>query len=220
MRILIAPLAVVTTLGAAGLATADTTVGTIADVDSVTGNLSLQNGMAFDVDRSDANRLDPFKPGDTVSVTWVAVGDANELQAISPVSGSANEMTGVVADADATTGALHLANGMTVDLAADAGDEIENFKPGDTVSIKYVSVGDEIRALSVSPAAAPANRATGIIADVSEATGMVTLADGSAYDFRGMDRDLLDRFNEGDRVAVNYVTEGDALVALSIAPVS
>lgn len=220
MRTLIAPLAVLTTLGTASLATADTTMGTIADVDSVTGNLTLQNGMAFDLDRSDASRLDPFKPGDTVSVTWVAVGDSNELQAISPATGGANEMTGVVADADATTGALHLANGMTVDLADNAGAEIDTFKPGDTVSIEYVSVGDELRALSVSPATAPANRATGIIADVSEATGMVTLADGSEYDFRGMDRDLLDRFNEGDRVAIHYVNEGDAEVALSIAPLS
>lgn len=220
MRALIAPLAVLTTLGTAGVASADTTMGTVAEVNGSTGELTLENGMAFEFADADADRLDTFKPGDMVSVTWVSVGDSREGQTVSPVSGGANTMTGIVADADTITGTLHLANGMSVDLASNAVEEIENFKPGDTVLVQTVSVGDDIRALSVSPAGTPANRATGTIADVSEATGRVTLANGSAYDFRGMDRDLLDRFHEGDRVAIHYVNEGDADVALSISPLS
>lgn len=220
MRTLMKPLALMASLGAGGAALGDSTSGTIADVSDITGNVTLENGMTFRFTEENSDILDNFKPGDAVAIEWIAVGDRMEGRQISPAGNGDRTLTGVVAEASDVTGWLTLANGTTIDFS-DAGDVgLGNFRPGDTVSVQYVTVGDDIRGLSVSPANAPANVATGTIQELNEGTGSVIFADGSSYDFNGMDDEMLDNFSVGDRVSVHYLTQGDAMVALSISPVS
>lgn len=220
MRNIITPLALVATLGTAGAALANSTDGTIAEVSGITGDVTLENGMAFRFDDDRADRLETFKPGDRVSIDWIAVGDLKEGRQISPVGDAASELTGVVAEASDITGWVTLANGTKIDFTDAGMVGLDNYRPGDRVAIQYVTVGDDMQGLNISPATGDANVATGTIEELNEATGDVLLTDGSRYDFNGMDDDMLDNFSVGDRVSVHYVTQGDAMVAVSISPVS
>lgn len=220
MRTLISPLALIAALGAGSVALADSTTGTIAEISPVTGDVTLQNGMAFDFTEADADMLDTFKTGDRVSIVWSTVGDSMQGRQISPASGGANELTGIVAEISDATGMVTLANGMMVDFTDSESGDLDNFAPGDTVSIHYATVGDERQGLNIKPAGTSARVATGTIQDLNETSGDLRLANGSEFDFNGMDDRLLANFSEGDRVAIHYLTEGDAMVALSISPAS
>ena len=62
-----------------------------------------------------------------------------------------NTSAGTIADISAITGDVTLENGMEFRFDDEDTGKLDNFKPGDRVSVGYITVGDDIRGLSISP---------------------------------------------------------------------
>ena len=148
-------------LGIGVAAVADTAVGTIAQVSETCDALTLDDGSSFSFDdEAYADRLNCFKPGDEVSVTWRNVGEKMEAMTISPVSATLGERgVGTIATINAVGDTVTLSDGTTYVFEDDAfADRLHYFKPGDEVSITWRTVGDRIEGVAISPvnAAGPA----------------------------------------------------------------
>ncbi|MEZ5769341.1 MAG: hypothetical protein R3D80_17955 [Paracoccaceae bacterium] len=148
-------------LGIGVAAVADTAVGTIAQVSETCDALTLDDGSSFSFDdEAYADRLNCFKPGDEVSVTWRNVGEKMEAMTISPVSATLGERgVGTIATINAVGDTVTLSDGTTYVFEDGAfADRLHCFKPGDEVSITWRTVGDRIEGVAISPvnAAGPA----------------------------------------------------------------
>ena len=102
-------------LGIGVAAVADTAVGTIAQVSETCDALTLDDGSSFSFDdEAYADRLNCFKPGDEVSVTWRNVGEKMEAMTISPVSATLGERgVGTIATINAVGDTVTLSDGTT-----------------------------------------------------------------------------------------------------------
>ena len=85
----IVPAALIAALGLGSAAFAATDAGTIASVNAVGDTVTLTDGTTYAfADEDYADRLNSFKPGDSVAITWHQVGTKQEATAISPVNAS------------------------------------------------------------------------------------------------------------------------------------
>lgn len=141
-------------LGMGAAALAETAVGTISQVSETCDTVMLTDGSTFGFDdEARADRLNCFKPGDEVSITWRHVGDKMEAMTISPVSATLDQTgVGTVAKVDAVCDTVTMTDGTTYafDDEAYAG-RLHCFKPGDEVSITWRQVGDRTEAIAISP---------------------------------------------------------------------
>lgn len=218
MRTHLAPLAFVVSLGFAGAANADTAVGTIADIDTIQGTVTLSDGLLYEFEEDNRDALTSFGEGDNVTIEFAAAGDANVATAISPHTNGANTLTGIIQMTDPEAGTVTLANGMLLKFPDRDVERLNNFAVGDVVEIQYTTASGGIEAIEISPSNATANVASGTIAEVSHVTGVLVFADGTEFDFQDGDQDILQSFKPGDQVAIQFVTVGDEDVPLSISP--
>lgn len=131
-----------------------TVAGTIDTLDQESGHVTVA-GLRFDMSQSPdfRTKLDNFKEGDTVQVSYGLVGSGLAGIAISPMSAPDNSIDGALTRVDSIGGTVTLKGGIVVKFDDSAlKSRLDTFKEGDMVHVSYVHEGDALIGESISPA--------------------------------------------------------------------
>ena len=128
--------------------------GVIEEINPETQRVTV-SGTQFDLSQlPDAGvRLNTFKTGDRVQVTYGMQGTGLTGTAISPAMGGDNAITAALTSIDPETGTVTVKGGLQVKFEANAlKSQLGNFKDGDMVRISYVHQGSALVGEAISPA--------------------------------------------------------------------